>query len=491
MKVRSRAFKAVILAAGTGFTKLAGILSAVVLARYLTTTDYSTYRQALLAYGTVAPFMALGLPKALYYFLPGEDKRAGGILLENFIPLCVMGLAFMVGLWCGGADLLAMRFNNPGLAAVLVIFAPYALFMLPQNAFTACMMARDRVQHVAIFKPVSKLVMVGAVVAIALMLGNSEGAIIGAVVGAGLIGLPTVWLMFHVCRGGSWNFSFKGIRKQIFYGVPLGLAAMVGTTAGNIDKLLVSSMGTPEQFAVYVNGAMQLPLVGIVTGSVIAVLLPDMAKYYKAGRKDEAIEIWKRAAVKCGLVLIPAGIFLAVMGSDLMAFLFSERYRDSGIPFTFYALIIPLNSFSFATPLLAAGRTKVTLVESLVYLVLNTGLSFLAIKLIGVNGAAFATLVIAYLWGVSFNSLMIKRVYGVKLTNFIPRELYKVVFATVLASVSFLLLIVPVEITWVRLIMCAFSFGIILALIYNRMGLISVSELYRRCSNVVKRRNVV
>ncbi len=466
MKIRSRAFKVGIMAAGTAFTKLAGILSAVILARCLSTTDYSTYRQVLLAYGTVAPFMAFGLPRALYYFLPGEEKRAGGVLLENLVPLSVMGFVFMVGLWCGGADLLAGWFNNPGLASALVIFAPYALFMLPQGAFTACMMARDRVQHVAVFRPVSKLVMVAAVIGIAMLLGGAEGAIIGAVVGTGLVGLPTIWLMFHVCRGGAWNFSLGGIKKQIFYGIPLGLSAMVGTIAGNTDKLLVSSMGAPEQFAVYVNGAMQLPLVGIVTGSVIAVLLPDMAKHYKAGEKDEAIEIWKRAAVKCGFVLIPVGIFLAAMSSDIMALLFSERYRESGVPFLFYALILPLRSISFSTPLLASGKTKLLLTESTGNLLLNAVLSYYAIKIYGVYAAAAVTLLTSYVWASCVNSYLICKVYGTSPLNLIPVRKLLTAFVVSLAGLVVVLVIKSLDLTTIYKVLfgaCMYAFIIIIA----------------------------
>ena len=141
----SRSFKALLLASGSLLAKVSGLASAVILARYLSKEDYSTYRQALLAYGTAAPLLALGLPKALYYFLPGEKKRPGGIFLENLLLLVLMGAIFMIGLWLGGAELLAGRFNNPDLAATLLIFAPFALFMLPQGAFSACMMGRDRV----------------------------------------------------------------------------------------------------------------------------------------------------------------------------------------------------------------------------------------------------------------------------------------------------------------------------------------------------------
>jgi O-antigen/teichoic acid export membrane protein len=41
-----------------------------------------------------------------------------------------------------------------------------------------------------------------------------------------------------------------------------------------------------------------LGLIGVVTGSVAAVLLPDLAMYHKNGRLAEAVSLWKRGAAK-------------------------------------------------------------------------------------------------------------------------------------------------------------------------------------------------
>jgi len=488
MKVRSRALKAIILSAGQLFTKLAGLLSAIFLVRFLSKTDYATYRQALLAYGVAAPFLSLGLPKALYYFLPGEKKRPGGVFLENFLLLSIMGFLFMVGLWCGGSELLAWRFNNPSLAPVLIVFAPYAFFMLPQSAFSACMMGRDRVQHVAVFQPISKLVTVAAVVLVVLLWKNSTAAIIGAMIGAAVVYGPTVWLMFHACRGGSWKITHTGIREQLRFSIPLGVAAMIATTAGNIDKLLVSSMGTREEFAVYVNGALQLPLVGIITGSVISVLLPDMAMYYKAGEYRKAIDIWKRAAVKCGLVLIPSGIFLAGVGCDFMELLFSKAYRESGVPFRFYALLLPLSSISFGSPLIAAGKTKLALFESAGNVALNFVLTIIAINVFGVNGAAAATVVTAYCWAAILNTWFIKKIYKSHVRDlFDIRKMATILGASLAASTSFMLLLLPIESPGFRIVVCGVPFVVVVVTMYFFTGLIRFSDfmkIYRKWRNL-------
>ncbi len=63
------------LSSGQALTALVGIASAAVLSRLFTQVDYATYRQTMLAYTFAAPFVILGLDRALYYFL--DNDRLG------------------------------------------------------------------------------------------------------------------------------------------------------------------------------------------------------------------------------------------------------------------------------------------------------------------------------------------------------------------------------------------------------------------------------
>jgi O-antigen/teichoic acid export membrane protein len=83
----SRTSKVLILSSGEALTALVGIVSAAVLTRVFSKDDYASYRQTLLAFTFAVPFVTLGLPRALYYFLPGEEKRTRGILVENLLWL--------------------------------------------------------------------------------------------------------------------------------------------------------------------------------------------------------------------------------------------------------------------------------------------------------------------------------------------------------------------------------------------------------------------
>ena len=63
------------------------LVSGMVFARALTVADYGTYLQTFLAYDFATPLLTLGLPSALFYFLPGAKERQKGLVLENILLL--------------------------------------------------------------------------------------------------------------------------------------------------------------------------------------------------------------------------------------------------------------------------------------------------------------------------------------------------------------------------------------------------------------------
>ena len=91
----------------------------MVLSRVLTRHDYATYRQTFLAYALISPVIILGLPQAIFFFLPVAKHRIRGRVFDAMAFLLVMAVLFPVFLLLGGNRLLAWQFNNPALEDTL------------------------------------------------------------------------------------------------------------------------------------------------------------------------------------------------------------------------------------------------------------------------------------------------------------------------------------------------------------------------------------
>jgi O-antigen/teichoic acid export membrane protein len=384
------------MASGHFLRASVGLVSLAILARVLTVDHYATYRQTMLAYVFISPLLILGLPDVLYHFMPADKERARGVLGENLLLLAVMGVVFSLFLCCGGNRLLAWRFDNADLALTLMVFAPYSMFMLPARALDACLLARDKPGLAAAFNVLSRVVLLVIVITAALIWRTSTAAIVAVVISAAITLGPAIALMFSATKGTGGRMRWSGAGSQLKLSVPLALGGMVIMMSAHIDKVIVSSMCSLREVAVYMNGAIELPLIDVVTTSAMCVILPELTVCFKDGRPDDLLKLWRRTVEKCLVVLAPAMAFVLVMAPELMTVLFSSTYTESAYPLRIYALLLPLRATQLATVFIAAGRSGFVTLAATIGLAVNVVLSILFVGWMGPTGAAWATVISIY-----------------------------------------------------------------------------------------------
>ncbi len=435
--VQSRTVKVIALSTGQGLTALVTLVAAAVLTRILSVRDYATYRQTLLAYHFAAPLLTLSLPTALYYFLPGETRRKRGVLFDNLILLTVMGIVFSLLLLAGGNRLLAWRFSNPAVARPLRWMAPYALFALPASAVGACLIVQNRVTQLSIFNVFTRLLTLLAVIASALIWRSPLAPLKTHVACAGVMLALALWMMVQAVPRDDVRVSLSGMFRMLKYSVPLGLASMLGLISLQLDKVIVASMCDPQAFAIYANGALEIPLIGIITGSIAAVILTDMRAAIANGDESESLRLFRIAAAKSATILLPTMCFLLLFGTDVVITLYSEKYRGSTAPFRLYLCILPARIIYYGPALMALGLTKVVFIRSLFELCLNAVLSILIVYLFGPLGAAVATLFTLYFWSIPFNLRFVSKGFRCHTVECIPlAAILRTTAASVLATLA-------------------------------------------------------
>ena len=476
---QSRSAKAMILASGQGLTTLVGLVVAAVLARLFSKADYATYRQTLLAYTFAAPFVMLGFDRALYYFLPSEKERPRGVLVENLLLLATGGILLGLFLTAGGNELLARRFNNPDLAATLLILAPYPLLMLPAASLGACLLARDRAGQVAIFNVTSRLLMLLAVVVPCLIWPLPAIAVVGVVCGAALSTALALGLMFRACPTGNWRPTPAGLRAQLFYSIPLGLAGLAGTISRSLDKVMVAAFCASESFAVYVNGAMEIPLIGIVTASVTSVLIVDYTRLHREGRTQEIVALIHRAMVKCALILLPAMVFLMCVAPELMRLLYGVSYEASAAPFRVYLLMLPVRTLTFGAILMATRNSHHVLIHTILALIVKGVLTWFAIQRFGALGAAGASVLATYL-SLPYLLIVLRLTLRCSVRSLFPwHDLLKIALATALPGLAISSLNQLLQVSdFVSLALMGVIYGLAVLGMFAALKLVDIRKLY-------------
>jgi len=485
----SRATKVLILSSGQALTALVGILSTAILTRLLTKADFGSYRQAMLAYTFAVPFIILGLDRTLYAFLPGETTRPRGVLVENIILLTVAGGLLSLFIILGGDRLLANRFNNPALASLLSLMFLYPLLMLPASATSACLMSRNRTKQLTVFNILSRICLFLLVIIPCYFLPKSSMAILGHVAAAVLTTIAAVYLMFRACPGETWKPTLNGMKKQINFAIPLGLSAIIGSTGVMIDQMLVSLRCSPEIFAVYTVGAMEIPLIGIVTGSITSVMIVDYVGFYRAGNLQAIVDLIHKAMIKSAILILPVMTFLFCIAPEFIRLLFGKSYEWSAVPFRIYLLQLPIRTITFGAILQATMNSKYILISSILYLTANAIFGWSLISIFGAAGAALGTLLAEYFVLVPFLTIVLTKLLKTKTIKLFPwRDLGKLLIISGLPSIIIIILKLIVslsDLSWIILAVIIYVPALILGFKISEM--ITLSEIKNIISGFISK----
>ena len=443
----SRSSKVLSLSLAQGIMTVVSVISGMVFARYLSVKDYGTYLQTFMAYDFATPILTLGLPSALYYFLPrtNEEKQ---LVLGNMFLLFLAGFIFSIFLFFGGTNLLAKRFNNPDLTYTLKWLTLYPLYTFPV-VLSAVLIVKDKVKLNAQYSIVSGLVLTVGLISAAIIGKNYQVPTLVRIIIPIFFFPIAVHLSFKYLKG-AWRYpSLSSMGKILKFSIPLGLATVLGTLTLQLSNIIVSSICTPEDFAIYANGARELPFIGIITGSISVVIMADMSFKIKERDLKSALELFRKSSAMGALFLIPIMIFLMIFAESAIDILYSDKYENSVLPFRIFLFFLPVRIVIYGSALIAFGKTKAVLYRSFISLILTAVFCYLLTKWIGYIGAAMGAIIVSYIWGIPYNLVTLGKEFGCKPLYIIPfKEIGKTfIISTIsglISSIIFLFELKPI-----------------------------------------------
>jgi O-antigen/teichoic acid export membrane protein len=212
-------------------------------------------------------------------------------------------------------------------------------------------------------------------------------AVFGALVlVAWVIAVFGVFDMLRLSPEGRFVFDGQLVRQQISFSLPLLATAIVGTASVQLDKILIATFFSPEMYAVYSCGAIELPVVGLITISLSSAIMPNLVQLVQQERKVEALNIWQEAARKSSLILFPCFVFFFLAGHNIVVLLYRESYSMAVIPFRIYLCALPLRIAIYATLFRALGQTRPIAMGAVLSITISTVVGF-SLVTIGRNSA--------------------------------------------------------------------------------------------------------
>ncbi|OPZ74594.1 MAG: colanic acid exporter [Firmicutes bacterium ADurb.Bin456] len=393
----SLSYQAFFLIAAKAADALTLLVLGMILARVLTLEDYGTYRQVWLLYYTLIPLFTLGIATSVNYFVPGfEPGQQKTFIFQTYSGLFILGFFFAVFLYAG-ADFFGAWFNNPALGQVIKIFSLVPLLTMPTSYYHNLYICLKKAIVAAGILTSATLVRF-IVIAVAVYTEPSLKNIFTALLIYYVLEFTILsFLIYRPFKAVPLDWKKQNIREQLKFTVPIGLSSVVGAFSRQIDKLIISGYFTAREFAIYANGAMELPLARILNAAVMSVLMPELVLLYNRGEYQKMLSLWHRSIRKVSLIILPVMVFLFIFAREFLVLLYSEKYLASAGIFQIYLLTLPVRVTTFGSVLLAAGLSRVIMYYSIYTVLISVVLNLVMIRLWGVWGAALATVAGVYI----------------------------------------------------------------------------------------------
>lgn len=324
------------------------IISAAILSRFLSKTEYGTYKQVMYVYNTLLVVFTLGLPKAYAYFLPRFDVKYGFSIVSKLNKIFFfIGLIFSLLLF-GGSKLISDVLQNSQLSISLKLFAISPTFILPTMGLDGIMSVYKKNYINAIYTVTTRLLMLLCVVLpVFFYRADSCSAIAGFSLSSFFTFIIGLYLKRVPFKGIVSEKSLLSYREIFCFSVPLMLASLGAIAIKSADQFYVSRYFGTDVFADFSNGSLDLPFVGMVLGAAATVLLPEFSRNLSKGEASYAsiLDLWRRTAVKSALVLYPLIVFCIFYSKDIMILLYGEQYHSSAI---YFCIILIVDLFTIA-----------------------------------------------------------------------------------------------------------------------------------------------
>jgi O-antigen/teichoic acid export membrane protein len=269
------------------------------------------------------------------------------------------------------AGLFAKYFNNPEIATLIRIFACFPFFERIVHLLPAFLISLDKALFSGLYTMLSAVLMVLIVVMIfALGYGITE-ALWSKILIEAIFAFIGILIMIHFSPLGQWRINESLLLEQLNYCWPLMITTTIGIVNIKLDGVLISYYFSREVYAVYSVGALELPLIGLFTASLISAIMPNMVVEIDKGRVLNSLNLWHEASRKSSLLIFPTFAFFLVCGYDFIVLMYTQAYSQAAWPFLVYLTLLPLRAAIYGAIFRAIGFTRPLLWAALLCFIVN------------------------------------------------------------------------------------------------------------------------
>lgn len=375
---------------GRGVNTIINLLFVPYLSRALPMTDYGTYGQTLLVVDFFKMLFALGLANVLIIHLAKYEDQHGKVLGSN-LALGLLGGLLAIGLLYICADAIALNFENPQLTTYLRLYIWSVPFAILFDSLNTGLVYYDKIKQSVWILVIGNLLKVLLLVW-AVQVMQSLTWVMAALLIATLVQVVLAWLAMPKKKIGKLGIHIERFKEQFKDGLPLGLSSMASILLNTVDGFMVSAMSSIEDYAIFRNGAIQIPFLDMLSYSIATILMPALAKLFQQNDKKQIIHLKKRIITQSAAILYPPVVFILFFYYPLIVAYLSPKYVDSAIVFLIFNLVMFLRINFYQDIPLVAQKNYFIFTTFIIGFLVNICLNWFLIPIYGNIGAAVSTL---------------------------------------------------------------------------------------------------
>jgi stage V sporulation protein B len=448
----------VILAVGT-----------IVMSLFILEGDYGLFAVSLIPVSTVLLFQDWGVTSALIRSCAqcratNNESRLRrtiivGLSFEAMTAL-VLTLAIMLI-----ANFIAFSLFNKPEAGILIVFSSINILSISLTAAVRSIFIGFEQMRLSSYVLILQAVVQSVIGPLLVYLHfGALGAIIGytsASVLAVAVSIILLYLkIFRKLPFSDNNSTFsQTLRPMLSYGIPLGIAVILGGIGGQIFYFLTARFSANDIIGNYRVALNFGVLISFLTVPISTVLLPMLSKIDMRTEKELLKTVFMSSVKYSAFLLVPATLGMAVLSQPLVATLFGQKWLQAPYLLSLIVmgnLLALIGNYSVVNLFSASGETKLLMKLNLLTLSVGVPLAIVLIPALGVVGMIICSLVsgipsaflgLYYAW----------RRHGVRIDFGVSIRIFAASALAVLATYLFLSFFDAIN--WVR-----FAIGVVLFL---------------------------
>ena len=368
-----------------------GLVTSILLARFLSTDDRGLYAIALTFAATATVLFQLGWPTAAIYRLRSAQRRPAEVSTSALVFLGGIGALVVLASVAIEAPLRERLLSDlpKGIFYLALVTVPFRLLA---NGFGSIARGIDRFGYENWYTFLLQVANLFAIVLTVVLLG---GALHELMTGLALVCVILVLgLVVAVVRqtGLADRLESSEMRDSLRFGLKTYAMTVTGRLHERVDIFILAALlADPTQIAFYAIAKGGVQLLQLLPTAIAKVGYPQLAELQQEHAAEFACDL-----VRQGLLFtVPISLILFVAAPSLLPLVYGAPYAASVTPFL---LLLPAVMLLGTARVLAryftgTNRQKPNIVTRVVSLVVNVGLNWMWIPEYGIAGAAAAALV--------------------------------------------------------------------------------------------------